>query len=78
MTTTSNDLIMWVVYEKIPPYPSNYQARAFTITAEGRQATGQHAVGSLELVRNYLGVHLGLTRLNRSPEDDPSVVETWL
>jgi hypothetical protein len=78
MTTTSNDLIMWVVYEKVPPYPSNYQARAVAITTEGPQDTGQHAVGPLDLVRRYLGEHLGLTRLERSPEDDPSVVEIWL
>lgn len=41
-------LMMWVVFDRIPPYPSNHQAREFEITAAGPRETGTHAVGSLE------------------------------
>ena len=67
---------MWVVYVNVAPYPNDHQAREVRVT-DGPVLTGRHFVGSLELVRAYLG-GLGLYRLDRNPEDDPTIVETWL
>ena len=69
--------MMWTVYL---PEPGQYshQALECRVSAGGPVLTGQRAIGPLEVVRGYLAEHLGLTRIDRSPEDDPSIVETWL
>jgi len=71
-------LLMWVVYAHVSPYPRSYQARQVRVTRDGPVETGEHAVGPLDVLRGYLSEHQGLTRLDRSPDDHPSIVETWL
>jgi hypothetical protein len=71
-------LTMWTVYGHIDAYPLNCQARELLVTAEGPRFTGQHAVGPLDALRWYLSEELGLSCLGREPQDDPTVIETWV
>jgi hypothetical protein len=71
-------LVMWTVYGPIDPYPLNCHARELLVTAEGPRFTGQEAVGPLDALRWYLSEELGLSCLGREPQDDPTVIETWV
>jgi hypothetical protein len=71
------DLIMWTVY-KPEAGQHSHKAREIRCTTAGVVETGNVAVGPLEVIRGYFAEHLLLTRMDRSPEDDPSIVETWL
>ena len=71
-------LAMWTVYDHPTDFPHCYVARRFEISAEGAKATNSAMVGTdLGKLRDALA-EMGLTPLNRNPEDDPKIVETWL
>jgi hypothetical protein len=70
-------LSMWTIYDRPKDYPDGYIARRFDCTALGPVAT-QHAYpGELELIRETLRA-AGLVRMDRLPDDEPQIVETWL
>jgi hypothetical protein len=70
-------LSMWTVYAKPTDFPEGYVVRRFDCTAQGPVAT-QHAYsGELETIRDTL-VRAGLFRLDRNPDDEPQIVETWI
>lgn len=69
-------LEMWTVYEKPKDFPQSYVARKWVI-GQTPEATNEVLVGAtLEEVRAKLPP--GLHCMNRSPEEDPVIVETWL
>lgn len=66
----------WTVYRSPLDYPDNWVARMF-LTLPEPQPTFYAVIGdSLEEVRRALP--LGLWRIDRSPGDEPQIVETWL
>jgi hypothetical protein len=72
-----DELTMWVVYQPAT-VPGGHQAREWVVTGHGSRLTGHYMVGPLDLVQGYLADRLGLTRLDRHPDDDSTIVETWL
>jgi hypothetical protein len=75
---TETDLPMWVVYDHPSDFPDQYIARQHIVGIEGNKVTDR-TMGSdqLEKVRAALR-NLGLVRIDRSPEDDPAIMEVWL
>jgi hypothetical protein len=70
-------LSMWTVYEKPTDYPDGYVARRFEV-AGGVTATVMTLKSrELEPIREKLS-RAGLVRLDRTPDDEPQIVETWL
>jgi hypothetical protein len=68
---------MWVIYDHPTDYPDRYVARRFysgpgVILASDDLLTGD----TIEELRILLP-H-GLTRVPRSPQDDPKVLEAWV
>lgn len=72
-------LRMYTVYDHPDDFPADYVAREWVIQAGQDAAPGQVVVRApdLEVVRMALSSQ-GLHRLERQPEDDPKIVETWL
>ena len=69
---------MWTIYDHPRDFPDFYVARLFKVDAEGTRATVEVVLSSsLDEIRRSMCL-LGLTCLNRSPEDDPLIVEVWL
>jgi len=77
---TWDDLwIGWTIYKYPKDYPDRYVVRAWTIGDEGEVVFNPEVLVlsvTLEEAREYLPV--GLIRVERDPEDDPVIVETWL
>lgn len=71
-------LTMYVVYENPSDYPGKFVVRRWLIYRGVRNPTKlAHAVGtSLEDVR--CSIPHGLIQIDRSPSDDPVIVETWV
>jgi hypothetical protein len=70
-------LSMWTVYDKPKDHPDGYIVRRFDCNADGPIATDDAYSGELELIRNALW-EAGLIRMQRHPDDQPQIVETWL
>lgn len=66
-------MILWTVYDHPPEYPAWYVARQFVF---GHLTTSVLLGRTLEEVRSKLPD--GLMRMERAPEDDPTIVESWL
>lgn len=71
-------LRMWTVYDHPTDYPDVYVARLFEVTASGAKPTSI-MLHSEELsgIRAAMMAN-GLTRLQRSEDDDAKIVEVWL
>ena len=71
-------LTMWTVYDHPRDVPDVYVARRWSIGRDGVRAERLSiTAGSIELLRDHLGA-VGLTRLERSPHDDPVIMECWI
>lgn len=65
---------IWTVYENPTDFPGKFVARLWDLD----QPTDQIKVAdTLREIRAEL-MPLGLHRLERQPEDDPHILETWL
>lgn len=73
---TYNTFCLWTVYKGPAEFPDGYVIRMWTV--EGGEPTPGIAYGfdTLEHARNSLPP--GVNRLERAPEDDPVIVETWV
>lgn len=69
---------LWTIYDHPTDYPDLYVARRWRIGAGVMIATG-HVLGDtdIEKIRQNL-YRRGLVRINRSPQDDPKIMEVWL
>lgn len=85
--TRGGGLEMWTIFDHPADHPDRVVVRRFVVgpapATEGRPAgihSGDaHLCASVSEARKWLaGERPGLACLSRSPEDDPSVVETWL
>ena len=71
-------LSMWVVYDHPLDYSTMFVARRHEVGGAGHQVTGDVLVsGELGVLRAQLRRN-GLVRLPRDPEDDRTIMETWL
>jgi hypothetical protein len=71
-------LTTWVIYDHPADFPEHFVVRPWTVAGGGRLEPGSARLcGTLEQARAAL-VNLGLYRMDRQPDDDPTVVEVWL
>ena len=72
-------LRMWTVYDHPLDYPNDFVARLFEVDASGSHPTSSIIITpDLQTMRDMLRFEMGLTFLDRQPEDDPKIVEVWL
>ena len=77
-TNEDNELPLWTVYDHPTDYPDAYVARQWIVGVAGVQHTERMmAHHDIEPIRTALA-NMGLTRLERNPEDDPVIMETWV
>jgi hypothetical protein len=72
-------LSMWTIYDHPLDYPNGYIARRWKVGGPGPDpipTSDTFAAATLDGVRALLPP--GLTRLGRLPDDDPTIVETWV
>jgi len=69
---------MWTVYDHPIDFPEDVVARRWELV-DGRPQPSQEVIvtPNLDALRYYF-TQIGLTKLDREPEDDPTIVETWL
>lgn len=77
-TPNSDILEMWVVYDHPTDYPDKYVARLHQVLPGGAYGATNYALvcSDLEVLRQ--GLPSGLVRIERSPGDDPKILETWM
>lgn len=74
------EFCLWTVYFNPSDFPGKYVGRRFVLT----HATADHIVADdIEIVRNWISQqcrkHGGaMVPMNRSADDDPTIVEVWL
>lgn len=70
-------LDMYVVYERPRDFPNSFVVRHWIIDGKGGKPTDWLVVGkTLDQVRQAIPGYC--VRLERSPEDEPQIVESWL
>lgn len=76
----SGSLSTWTIYDHPSDFPDNYVVREFRIQAGSDPILGQaHLFLTLAEARDALQqLAPSAYCLARQPEDDPTVVETWL
>lgn len=71
-------LPMWTIYDHPKDYPHVFVARRWLVDAKGAQWTDlvliDDDIGRLRLEME----RRGLIKLDRHPDDDPVVLETWV
>lgn len=71
-------LPMFVVYDHPSDYPDTFVARAH-LTGKGRAEPTAFAIRATELDAIQTAMEaLGLVKLDRFPQDDPVILETWI
>lgn len=72
------DVCGWTIYCRPPDFPHHYVVHQWWVTDEGRIPSRDLAVlcDTLEAAREQIPV--GCMRVEREPEDDVTIVETWL
>ena len=74
----SDELEIYTIYDSPDDFPGLFVARRFLVTKAGPVPTTTVVYGdSLGDIRGAM-LGKGLTRIDRSPEDHPNVVESWL
>ncbi len=69
-------LTIWTIYRG-PAYPMRCTAVEFVIGPGTSTETGRKMVGPLDALRQELE-RIGGVPLARSPEDDETIVESWI
>jgi hypothetical protein len=68
---------MYTIYCKPLDYPDNYVVRKFHVTEGAVSLTDEiHVCETLTEAQNV--IPYGLVPVPRSPQDSPSIVETWI
>jgi hypothetical protein len=75
---TGDVLEIWTVYERPRDFPAfRFVVRVHEVRAGAHGPTGRAwGAQTLEDVRSVIPP--GLYRMDRNPDDDPIIVETWL
>lgn len=71
-----DDLTIWTIYDRPADFPEGFVVRPWTVTRGGVVPGGAYVAPSLEDAR--AAVPAGLFRMDRAPDDDARIVETWL
>lgn len=75
--TPKDPLQIWSVYFDTPDFPGQHVVRQVELVAEDPVPTGvAYVADTLEQIRQHMPA--GLARLNRTPNDVPTLVECWL
>lgn len=75
---TADSLVTWTIYDHPKDFPNHVVVRPWEVVSGGHIEPGpQWLCESLEQARELLAP-LRLHRLDRQPEDDPTIMETWL
>ena len=69
-------LSLWTVYQQPTDHPDKCVARRWTVTPAPAPTEDVLLADDLDALRQMLP-H-GLVRMERNPEDDPKIVETWI
>lgn len=73
-----NALAIWTVYDRPADFPNTFIARKYVIHDGGTSATEDVVVNPhLDSIRQVMR-QMGLTCIQRNPEDDPKIVECWI
>ena len=77
MTTKALDI--WTIYVKgLPPFPDCHCARKWEVK-EGKVIETEKLLHSVDLEEIRMKfINMGLVCLSRSPEDDDTVIESWI
>lgn len=67
----------WVVYEKPLDFPTKFVLRKWEVTTQTTPTAVFFVADSLKDIRKFLPAGVG-TRLERSPQDDKCIVESWV
>lgn len=71
-------LPMWVIYDHPKDMPHVFVARRWLVNARGQRATDLVLIDDdIERLRDQMEMR-GLIKLDRHPDDDPVVLETWV
>lgn len=70
-------LPMFIVFDHPTDFPDHFVARMWTTLPEPRSLHFVVRASTLEQVRDLMEA-CGLVHLDRSPEDHPHILETWL
>lgn len=70
-------LNMWVVYDRPRDYPNKIVARRWLIDKEAHPTDEFIEANSIDEIRERFD-QVGLVRLERNPQDDACIVETWM
>ena len=66
-------LELWTVYDSPIDLPGRFVARKWVLDQPTNELLQDKTLDGLRCYLPY-----GLTRLDRSPQDDPKIVETWI
>lgn len=77
---TSDQMPIWVVYKHPSDFPDHYVVRCHRFCCKTHKTIQDKDV---MLSRDYAPIAqyldaMGLVKLDRMPEDDPIILETWL
>lgn len=70
-------LSIWTVYNKPKDHPHGFMARRHEVAKGRHRSTMDTLKADLPEIRKVFR-KAGLTRMIRSPEDEPHIVEVWL
>lgn len=70
-------LAIWTIYNRPLDHPDGFIARLHEVAKGKNGPTDKTVAGDLHLIRRVL-YRAGLTRMPRSPDDEPQIVESWL
>ena len=70
-------LPLWTIYEKPLDQTDGFIARRFESGNGSHGPTEDTVTGALEDIRDLFR-RAGLIKLDRAPEDEPQIVETWV
>jgi len=72
-----SSLRVWTIYDHPLDYPSYFVVRGFTVTAGAPVPDGEVQLANTLLEARML-IPPGLHPIDRSPDDDRFIVESWL
>jgi len=74
---SAEDLSIWVVYERPRDYPTSYVVRRHAISQGGSYGMGDLSVhATLDEAR--AAIPSWTVRLERDPNDEPQILESWI
>ena len=70
-------LAIWTIYNRPKDYPQGFIARLHEVAKGKNGPTDKTIDGGLDEIRHAF-YRAGLTRMPRSADDEPQIVESWL